>query len=117
MSGPPNHNLPAAGDRVYAGYSYNTTSHWHPYHNPLDLNPLATDLGYEPVTNRYHPYSYQSEELPPIYGQHHSNTQPTLHHQSPATQPDTSLIYSEMDEDLPGTLSEDEDLIQSLPLP
>ncbi|PLW53167.1 hypothetical protein PCANC_09758 [Puccinia coronata f. sp. avenae] len=79
MSGPPNHNLPAAGDRVYAGYSYNTKSHWHPYHNPLDLNPLATDLGYGPVTNRYHPYLYQSEELPPIYGQNHSNTQPTLH--------------------------------------
>jgi hypothetical protein len=45
------------------------------------------------------------------------NTQPSLHHQSPDTQPNTSLCYSEMDKDLPGTLSDNKDPIQLLLLP
>ena len=112
MSGHQNHDIPGAGELAYPGYSYNTTRNWPPYNNPPDINPLDPHPGYQPVTNRYHPV-YQSHK-PPSYRHQHINAQPTQQHQSQVSWPETSLGYSQMDEDRSGTFSEDEDPI---PLP
>jgi hypothetical protein len=116
MSGHPNNDLSGSGELAYPSYGYNMKRNWPAYHNHPNINPLDVDPEYQPVTNCYHPNAYQSEDLD-SYRQHQIHTQPTQHHQTQGTRPDTSLSHSQMDQDGPGSALEEEDLVQSLPLP